>query len=472
MLVACLVACLALGGLSGCGGSTSATDTAVGDPPDSQNGTQNGLDDPVVANEEDAPGSGGSFQLNIPEEWASLTEGRSGKGTLSFGISRFDGHQRAVNLRVEPAAEFTTPVFSALDHSSLVDGNLYTTWRFRLPVGPAPLLPHERQYRVHADDGREQQTRTVTLAIEPAQAPDVYLLIGQSNMEGSTEIGSREVDGLDSMHPRIQQLNVRQNNRDLFATDAHFSDEAFNVMEPRFVGAEDPLHEPRFPTQPGKGGTFIGPGLSFAKAALENTTQTIVLVPAAWSATGFCANGDEALAWNAKPSDEAAQGGTLLTERALTRLRIALRDTGGILRGILWHQGEADANTGPCSERYENSLLDLIRRLRTEAQEDPRGSSARGPDAAVPFVIGTMSRGDDERGVFSVFSANKQRVDIAHRNIPNRLAYTATALADDLVPPAFPCGQGSCIHFGAAAQRELGQRYYRALQSALQNTRR
>ncbi|MBX2836885.1 MAG: sialate O-acetylesterase, partial [Gammaproteobacteria bacterium] len=116
------------------------------------------------------------------------------------------------------------------------------------------------------------------------------------------------------------------------------------------------------------------------------------------------------------------------------------------------------------------NLIKLAQRLRSDANIDARGADARGDNAAIPFIVGTMSRGNDERGTFSDFSAEKQRVDDAHRNFPNLVPFAAVAIADDLVPPAYPCGQGSCIHFGAAAYRELGVRYYEALQSVISAT--
>ena len=38
---------------------------------------------------------------------------------------------------------------------------------------------------------------------------------------------------------------------------------------------------------------------------------------------------------------------------------------------------------------------------------------------------------------------------------------------DDLVPPAYPCGRSSCVHFGAAAMREQGRRFDEALRRIL-----
>jgi len=201
---------------------------------------------------------------------------------------------------------------------------------------------------------------------------------------------------------------------------------------------------------------------------LERTTQEVVLVPAAWSATGFCSNEHGNLGWNSEPIIDPAFAGTQLFDRAMARLALAISESNGIFRGVLWHQGEGDSNNEVCSLAYQDNLEKLIRTIRSEAMVDRRGSGARGANADIPFVVATMSRGDDERGNFSVFSEFKQRVDQVHRGIGNRVPFAAFVNNDDLVPPAYPCGNSSCVHFGAAAYREMGRRYADQIQQLWQ----
>lgn len=414
----------------------------------------------------------GSFELRLDATRFELIEANENGITVPINLNRIDGHVRPVQITVSPETEADGARLEIQLAQSEVPGDeSFTSWRAELGVSIAPVLFHQRTFFVTADDGREQFTQMFTVDVTPISAPDIYLLIGQSNMEGTSEFDARDTSpgGLDELNPRIRQLNVTQNNRDLFNDPALFTNEEFNTSSPRFITAEDPLHEPRFSFRDSKDGTFVGLGLSFARAALQNTTRDIILVPAAWSGRGFCGNDDPPLSWNASESDEQALGGTLLVERALTRLNMTLRDTGGVFRGMLWHQGEADSNNTVCAERYESNVINLANRIRREAFEDARGQGARGDNASIPFILGTMTRGADERGDFSVFSDTKQRVDNAHRNLPNILSFSATATGDDLVPPGFPCGQGSCIHYGAAAYRELGFRYYQALQRVINN---
>jgi len=208
--------------------------------------------------------------------------------------------------------------------------------------------------------------------------------------------------------------------------------------------------------------------LSFAKAALNNTSSDVVLVPAAWSATSFCATEDGPRGnWNALPSDDANLGNTWLFDRAVTRANLALEQTNGVLRGILWHQGESDANNPACAASYADNLQVLVGELRRSIEPDRRGARLRDANANIPFVLGTMSRGVDDNSDLSTFSVSKQLVDTAHRELPNQLPFVGLSNHDDLVPAnGFPCGNTTCVHFGAEALREMGLRYHQSLRAA------
>jgi len=102
--------------------------------------------------------------------------------------------------------------------------------------------------------------------------------------------------------------------------------------------------------------------------------------------------------------------------------------------------------------------------MRLSIMPDARGGDFRRNDSNIPFVVGSLSRGIDERDDLSQFPPPKQLIDGAHRNLPNIIPHTAFSNHDDLVPAnGFPCGNTSCIHFGAEALREMGNRYYSAL---------
>ncbi len=396
----------------------------------------------------------------------TLQEGDTSGVSIGLSLQRVRSDKRPVTLslvaRNERDLSELRHTFSTSTLAPYESGSVLT---LQLDVGLAPLIFHERYFQIVADDGMSRTATDLVVDVTPTTAPDVYLLIGQSNMEGYSEVGSRErfAGGQDERVERIQQLNVQPNSRSIFATDGGFVDEGVNAFTPQFVPAEDPLHEPRYINVEGKEASFVGLGLTFAKQALRTTTATVYLVPSAWGATGFCANSNGNLAWNAEPTSESFLGGTLLADRAMTRLNMTLRETGGVLRGILWHQGGADSNNPDCARTYEDNLGKLVRRLRREARLDPRGPTARGDQASIPFIVATQSKGDDDRASFSTFNRFKQQVDAAHRSVARYVPMSDYVNNDDLVPPQYPCGQVSCVHFGAAALREQGRRFYAAL---------
>lgn len=407
----------------------------------------------------------GSFSISAPTT-LSMSEGGNGI-SISVQAFRNQGHSRPISLSIEGVLPADNQNLSTDFSQSTLDlGANETTLNLQVNVGMSPILTEQRDLRLTATDGLQSEELILAITVQPIDAPDVYLLIGQSNMVGFSGNGKEaQPGGLDEPHPRILQLNVTGNDVENFGAEENFTDTAKIAAFPRIASASDPLHESFDPSIQGKSGAFIGLGMTFAKSALADTEQNIVLVPAAWSATGFCNNGFEHIAWNATEpaANQDHLGGTALHDRAIARTNLALAETGGILRGILWHQGEADATQAPCANDYADNLESLIRSLRTNIQADARGTDARGPNADIPFILGTMSRGNDERGSFSEFDDFKTTVDNVHRMLPDGINSVATSINDDLIPAAFPCGQGSCIHFGPEAYREMGRRYYEKL---------
>ena len=424
--------------------------------------------------ETDAPPAG--FAVRGPDVPLVLVEGDTDALRVPLTLERDAGHERTVTLTLEGVSEADVArIEGAPGALTLEPGATRAELGLRLAIDDLPILPGERRFLIAASDG-ERTTRTeIEVRVEPVDAPDVYLLIGQSNMVGSSGDGTRRAGpgGPDEPHPRIRQLNVSPNDSfGLFTSADVFRSPERNIVAPSVTLAEDPLHVPRGEGRgeegSGKGADYIGLGLSFAKSALAGTSREIVLVPAAWSGSAFCDNENDPLGqWNASPSEEPVLGNTLLFDRALVRIDAALAETGGILRGILWHQGESDANL-PCAALYGDNVRQLAEALRTRIAPDPRGAALRAPDARIPFVVGTMSRGVDERGDYSSYNAAKRMIDGVHRTIGTRIAHAAVSVHDDLVPAnGYPCGIGDCIHFGPEALREMGARYHAALREAL-----
>ena len=421
--------------------------------------------------DDDTP-AGATFNLTIAQAAYNLQEGNSDGVNIPISISRNGEQSAPISLSVTVSSEtdarglttrFSQEVLSVDDSDS--------TLNLQLAIDMLPILSSQRRITVTASDGSDSDSASVTVAVTPVARDDVYLLIGQSNMEGFSEANAKAAGAGEADAPdlRIRQANVEMNDSDLYLSADDYTNTGLNFLSPAIVTAEDPLHDPVDPSTLAKEGTRIGLGLSFAKRALAATSRNIILVPAAWAGSGFCNTPSPAAHWNPVPTNNPALGNTLLFDRALARVNETLAQSGGILRGIIWHQGENDS-TGGCAPLYEQNLALLASELRSRINEDARGPSARGTAASIPFVVGTMSQGIDERGDLSDFSASKSIVDAVHRNIANIIPYSEVLLTDDLVPAnGFPCGQGSCIHFGATALREMGVRAYDSLLRAAAN---
>lgn len=235
-------------------------------------------------------------------------------------------------------------------------------------------------------------------ASAPAKPPyDLYLLIGQSNMagRGAVDAESKQV------HPRVDMLN----------------------KEGQWVPATDPLHFDK-PTMVG-----VGPGLAFGKSLAEAAPQArIGLIPCAVGGTSITV-------WEPGKLDAATK--THPYDDMLQRARLALKD--GKLKGIVWHQGEADR--GALAKRpYDKLLLALIARLRADLAA---------PD--VPFVAGEMpDLRDDQREVNAQFNTVLRSLV---PQVPNYAVAAAANLHD----------RGDKLHLDAPSARILGQRYAEAM---------
>ena len=452
------------GGDGGGDVSGSGNESVVG-------GDSGGVDITNVATPID-PSPTGNFEIRSTDPGLVLVEGDQNGLSIPLSLERKEGHDRPVQLTIEGMTDeddaFITSSFTPL---TLTPSDDESEAILTLSIGDLPLEPQEREFLITASDGVDQDVMPISVTVQPTSAPDVYLLVGQSNMVGFSGDGTREafVGGLDEPNERIKQLNGSKNNEfDTFLRAEDYTSETVNVVEPSIVTALDPLHIPLdIDNENGKDESFIGLGLSFAKQALDNTSADIILVPAAWSGSSFCANEDGPPGnWLADSSDNPDLGNTWLFDRAVTRANLAISETGGVLRGILWHQGESDANDR-CAPLYQENLTDLVDALRTRVETVGSDDLLRS-SGTIPFILGTMSRGADERGDLSDYLESKQVIDDVHRNFPNVVEGVAISINDDLIPAnGYPCGNTSCIHFGPGALREMGQRYYDGLLRAV-----
>jgi hypothetical protein len=220
---------------------------------------------------------------------------------------------------------------------------------------------------------------------------DLFLLIGQSNMAGRGVIGQEDRTPLPGIWVQTKDLSWKP--------------------------AVDPLHYDK----PGIAG--VGLGRSFARALTGSRPgSSIGLIPAAFGGSAL----DE---W--KP-------GSLHYSEAVRRTRAALRD--GRLRGILWHQGEADAKEEGLAHSYAKRFEAFIRQLRTDLDA---------PDA--PVIVGELGRFYRDRPNDGAKFADVVVAEL--KKIPNSVRHSAFVSSEGLTD------KGDGVHFDTRSLHEFGARY-------------
>ena len=223
----------------------------------------------------------------------------------------------------------------------------------------------------------------------------LYLLIGQSNMAGRGPVDAESK----VPHPRVLMLNK---NRE-------------------WVPATDPMHFD-------KAVAGVGPGLAFGKRmAEENSKIRIGLIPCAVGGTPISA-------W--VPGKEDKSTHTHPYDDMLERARVAMQ--AGVMKGILWHQGEADRS----NPDYGKRLTELIEQLRKDLSA---------PD--VPFVAGELT-------------------PFNPKNAAATAAFNAVVRGLSMRNYACVSGEGlehrgDNTHYDTASARILGQRYAEKIKELL-----
>ena len=243
----------------------------------------------------------------------------------------------------------------------------------------------------------------------PEDGRQIFLLFGQSNMEG---IPKPEAEDLVEI-PQIEVLGYDT-----------CGDRAYNVWDT----AAPPLH---------RCFAGVGPGDWFAKTLIETWPNAeIGLVPAAISGVDIdffrkgvvSARRDEFQI----PPDNARDGAyDMLIERA------QLAQETGTIRGILFHQGESDTGQSAWVGKVAEIVADL------------RADLGLGED--VPFIAGELLYG-------GCCASHNPIINQLPDNIPNSRVVSAEGLA----------GMDEA-HFDLEGQRELGRRYAEAMLEALGN---
>ena len=171
---------------------------------------------------------------------------------------------------------------------------------------------------------------------------DLWVLGGQSNMEGVGDLVDVETD-----HPRVHSFQSREHWA-LAEEPLHWLGESPRPVHHILWGQPLPTEAPPRDPARTKG---AGLGLSFAKALADQTGLPVGLIPAAHGGTSM-------QQWD--PARKG-QGGHSLYGATLERVKAV----GGKVAGILWYQGESDANPADAA-LYEARMTTLVQSFRAD----------------------------------------------------------------------------------------------------------
>ncbi|WP_198680015.1 sialate O-acetylesterase [Aureibaculum luteum] len=219
----------------------------------------------------------------------------------------------------------------------------------------------------------------------------VFLMAGQSNMAGRGFVEPQDT----ITSKRI--LTINKNND--------------------IVLAKEPLHF----YEPKSGG--LDCGLSFANSLLKEIPKdvSILLIPTA-------VGGSSTTKWL---GDSIHRDVKLLTN---FKEKVKLAQKYGTVKGILWHQGESDANTNDIP-KYENNLKHLFKSFRSSVRSKK-----------LPILVG-------ELGGYRPESETWKAINKIINTYAKKDKYTFVISTADLID------KGDNLHFDSESQRILGKRF-------------
>jgi len=291
--------------------------------------------------------------------------------------------------------------------------------QFVLPFVDGKLVgvPTGGPYTVGLTYTQNGQGRSVQVG--PVYVGDLWVLAGQSNMEGVGDL----VD-VTPPDPNVMALGM----------DGKWT----QAVEPLhwLVDSPDPVHSGDPATRADRSVQThrnrtkgAGLGLPFAVEMARATGVPVGLVAAAHGGTSMAQ-------WDPAKKGE---GGNSLYGSMLRQVQLA----GGRVKGVLWYQGESDAFDEP-SKAFARTFADFIAAVRADLGR---------PD--LPFYYVQIGR-----FVNDADPVNWNRVQEAQRVLPDRIANTAVVAVIDLE-------LDDAIHVGTRGLKRAGARLARIAQRQL-----
>lgn len=204
-------------------------------------------------------------------------------------------------------------------------------------------VPAGGPYRFEVRALDANHATTAAMVIDHVLVGDLWILAGQSNMQGCGNL----VD----LEPPSSQVNVfAMNDTWRNAVEPlHRLDESADIIH---SGVEDDAVRRSLVSDTSTWTKGSGLGLTFAKELVHKTGRPIGLVP--------CAHGGTTMAeWNPALRD---QGGLSLYGAMYRRFK----EVGGKVRGALWYQGESDTMTLEATEAFPQNFKGFVEALRKD----------------------------------------------------------------------------------------------------------
>lgn len=273
-------------------------------------------------------------------------------------------------------------------------GQLKSRWKLN------QIFFNDSSIKKATDDVRTQYFPKQEIPVVTLPANDklwVFIMSGQSNMAGRGSV--QPADTL----PQSNIITINKKNE--------------------WIYAKEPLHF----YQPAL--TGLDCGMSFAKYLAENISKdiTIAILPTA-------VGGSSINYW----LNDSVFNGVKLQSNLVEKIQIANQN--GILKGIIWHQGESDATTSGIPF-YEKNLKELFGIMRIKAGNQ-----------YLPIFAG-------ELGTYAVNKETKKNwslvTQLIHK-VADQDPNIYVIETNDLTP------KNDKIHFDTESQRKLGQRYAEA----------
>ncbi len=268
--------------------------------------------------------------------------------------------------------------------------------------------PYRVELRLMDDSGKTlEQT-----AIPEVLIGDVWVLAGQSNMQG---VGNRV--NVEEPHPQVHTFAMNYEWR-LAQEPLHTLAESPDSVHANFKTDEE---RQKAISDWRDGAKGAGLGITFAKEMVKRTGRPVGLIASAHGGTSMAQ-------WNPALRDE---GGNSLYGSMCKQVLAA----GGKVRGVLWYQGESDANKDG-QPVYREKMKQLVAAMRADSGI---------PD--LPFYYVQIGRFTGKSDAFPTWNAIQT----------DELALEAD-LAPGAMTPAVDLALNDGIHVGTPGHKTLGYR--------------